>query len=320
MPKPHISAIICTHNREAYLGAAIDSLLSQVFAGQFEVIVVDNASTDRTRDLVTDRLSDQRLRYVHEPTIGLSIARNTGANAAASSILAYLDDDAVASPHWLHTLYHAYQTNERLAIAGGKVTLLWNGACSPVWLSPGLAANLGAYDLGDAVVYVEQPNLTPRGLNYSVRRCFLEQVGGFDLRLGRVGNNLLSNEELRLTELALNAGWQVAYLPEAIVAHHVAPERLHRAWFLQRGWWQGISEYHREQITGNVGWQQLGHAGERCLRGLYRSLVSFRDPAQRFDHFAYAYGQIGYLTAALQGMYSTFPTSSPLSSLRIHPK
>lgn len=302
MPNPQISAIICTHNRDAYLGAAIDSLLAQSFTREFEVIVVDNASTDRTREVVESR-SHPCLRYIHEPITGLSVARNTGAKFAQSHILAYLDDDAVASPAWLQVLWDAYEQNEKLAIAGGKVTLLWaSGITSPIWLSHGLAGNLGAYDLGDKVVWIDRPGLTPRGLNYSVRRTFLEQVGGFDLQLGRVGKSLLSNEELRMTELALEQGWQVAYLPEALVAHHVAPERLSRAWFLSRGWWQGISECYREQLAGRAGLAQLSRGSERLLRGLYRSLKHLADPAQSFDNFTYAYGQIGYLKAAIQGM------------------
>jgi glycosyltransferase involved in cell wall biosynthesis len=303
---PQISAIICTHNRSSYLGAAIDSLLKQEFAGDFEVIVVDNASTDDTKQVVAARLNHSRLRYVYEPVTGLSVARNTGAKQAQAAILAYLDDDAVASPQWLSALYTAYQANEKLAIAGGRVTLIWaNGLQAPRWLSANLSGNLGAYDLGKNSVLIDRPGLTPRGLNYSIRRSFLEQVGGFDLNLGRVGKSLLSNEELHMTELALEHGWQVAYLPDAHVGHNVAPERLNRAWFLSRGWWQGISECYREQLSGRAGLGQLTRGSERLLRGLYRSIKYLNDPAASFDNFAYAYGQIGYLKAAVEGMLKT---------------
>ncbi len=303
LPHPQIAAIICTHNRASYLGAAIDSLLEQEFAGEFEVIVVDNASTDDTKQVVADRSGDPRLRYVYEPITGLSVARNAGAKHTQAPILAYLDDDAVASPQWLSVLYAAYVANEKLAIAGGRVTLLWPEGCQPPrWLSTGLASNLGAYDLGRSPVLIDRPGLTPRGLNYSIRRSFLEQVGGFDVNLGRVGKSLLSNEELHMTELALERGWQVAYLPDAHVAHHVAPERLNQVWFLNRGWWQGISECYREQLAGRAGLGQLTRGSERLLRGLYRSLKYLNDPAARFDNLAYAYGQIGYLKAAVAGM------------------
>lgn len=305
MPNPQISAIICTHNRAQYLGAAIDSLLNQDFAEEYEVIVVDNASSDRTREVIEARLSHSRLRYIHESVLGLSVARNTGAKQALSPILAYLDDDAVASSQWLQVLHDAYQSSEKLAIAGGKVTLLWaDGMEAPPWLSAGLAGNLGAYDLGEAIVYIDRPGLTPRGLNYSIRQSFLKQIGGFDVNLGRVGKNLLSNEELVMTEKALELGWQVAYLPTATVAHNVAPERIRRGWFLNRGWWQGISECYREQLAGHAGVEQLPRGGEKFLRGMYRSLIHWHDPAQSFDDFAYAYGQVGYLKAAIQGIFS----------------
>ncbi|NEO36077.1 MAG: glycosyltransferase family 2 protein [Moorea sp. SIOASIH] len=309
MSEPLISAIICTHNREEYLGAAIDSLLQQDFA-DYEVIVVDNASSDRTSNIVDQRLDNSRLNYVYEPVLGLSVARNTGAATAGAAILAYLDDDAVASPRWLKTIYEAYQSNEKLAIAGGKVTLLWpDGITSPSWLSPDLAGNLGAYDLGDSLIEIQNPGLTPRGLNYSIRRTFLEKIGGFDVNLGRVGKNLLSNEELHMTELALQDGWQVAYLPDALVAHNVAPERINKRWFLNRGWWQGISECYREQLVGRAGTAQLLRGGERMMRGIYKSLKHFRNPALRFDNFVYAYGQIGYLSAVIKGMLQSSKSS-----------
>lgn len=315
MSDPQISAIICTHNRDRYLGAAIDSLLQQDFE-DYEVVVVDNASSDRTREVVEARLSHPKLKYVYEPVTGLSVARNTGANTAQSPILAYLDDDAVASSQWLRVLDQAYQQQEKLAVAGGKVTLIWpEGLEPPPWLSPGLAGNLGAYDLGNEVLSITNPGLTPRGLNYSIRRTFLDQIGGFDPNLGRVGKRLLSNEELHMTELALKGGWQVAYLPSALVAHNVAAERVQPRWFLERGWWQGISECYREQLAGQAGLAQLGRGGERIVRGLYKSIKYFSDPAQRFDNFVYAYGQIGYLGAAIGGMLTPSPTKSQDSSL-----
>lgn len=305
-----ISAIICTHNRDNYLGAAIDSLLAQDFPGSFEVIVVDNASKDNTREVVEARLPNPKLEYVYEPITGLSVARNTGAKTASAEILAYLDDDAVASSQWLRVLYEAYQSNNKLAIAGGKVTLIWPEDINPPkWLSVELSGNLGYYDLGNSVVYIDQPGLTPRGLNYSIRRTFLEQIGGFDINLGRVGKKLLSNEELYTTELALKQGWLVAYLPEALVAHNVAPERVKPSWFIERGWWQGVSECYREQLAGKAGLSQLSRGGERIIRGIYKSLKNITDPAKGFDNFVYAYGQIGYLGAVIQSMI--FHTPSP---------
>lgn len=300
MSNPKIAAIICTHNRDRYLGDAIQSLLAQEGV-TYEVLIVDNGSTDGTKEVVEPFLSNPHLRYVYEPILGLSVARNRGAQETTAPILAYLDDDAVASPHWLKVLVDSYEENEKLAIAGGKVTLIWpDNITPPAWISEGLAGGLGSYDLGDKEVSITNPQLTPRGLNYSLRRSFLEKIGGFDANLGRVGKKLLSNEELFMTELALNQGWEVAYLPDALVAHNVAPERLQRSWFLRRSWWQGVSECYREEIAGRTGINQLGRGGERLIRGLYKSVKYIGQPAQSFDNLVYAYGQIGYLKEALQ--------------------
>lgn len=300
MSNIQIAAIICTHNREQYLGAAMDSLLNQDFE-EYEVIVVDNASSDGTSEVVKSRLPHPKLRYIYEEKLGLSVARNTGANATEAKIIAYLDDDAEASSQWLSVLFNAYKNHEKLAIAGGKVNLILppNVEKFPIWLTDSLAQALGLYDLGDEIVYITEPGLTPRGLNYSIRRSFLEKIGGFDLNLGRVGKKLLSNEELFMTELALKNGWQVAYIPDAIVGHNVQPERLTKNWFLQRSWWQGVSECYREEIAGRSGWQQIPKGGEKCLRGLYKFSKNIFKPAERFDNLAYAYGQIGYISSAL---------------------
>ena len=300
MQAPLISAIICTHNREQYLGAAIDSLTAQTLE-HYEIIVVDNASTDGTAAIAKARLTTGKVRYLYEPTLGLSVARNTGAAAAQGQIIAYLDDDAEASAGWLAALLKVFEENPKVAIAGGKVTLIWPpDVYPPRWLSDDLSSGLGAYDLGDELVYIQQPALTPRGLNYAVRKQFLQDVGGFDTHLGRVGKNLLSNEEQQLTRLALDRGWQVAYVPAALAAHNVAPARTKPGWFLSRSWWQGISESYREQASGSTGLWQLRSGGERLIRGLYKALKYIHRPDQRFENLAYAYGQVAYLGSVVQ--------------------
>ncbi len=309
-----ISAVICTHNRQDYLARAIDSLLAQNFSGDanpenshsgdfsYEVILVNNASSDRTAEIAQTYLEHPQFCYIYEPVLGLSTARNTGAAAAQGEIIAYLDDDAVASPGWLRVLYQAFAGDQSLAIAGGKVTLLLPDQQSlPWWVSADLAGNLGAYDLGEAELDIHQPGLTPRGLNYAMRREFWQTMGGFAVNLGRKGKNLLSNEEVYATELALKQGWRVKYLPQAVVAHQVVPARLNPQWFLNRAWWQGISEYERQKISNGDRRLELRATAERFLRGGYKALKYLPQPALCFENLVYAYGQIGYLTAVVAG-------------------
>lgn len=284
------------------MGAAIDSVLAQDFP-EFELILVDNRSTDRTKAIAEERLGDPRLKYVYESQLGLSAARNRGLKEAKGNVLAYLDDDAEASPGWLQAIYEAYKSNEKLGIAGGRTHLIWpSGMSRPHWLSRDASGVLGLYDFGDEPLSITSPNRGPIGANYSIRREVLEAIGGFNVNLGRVGKNLVSNEELVMTEKALKLGWLVMYLPDAVAGHNVIPERVTRNWFLKRSWGQGISESYRDQMANRSGLFQLGSAGERLVRGLYKSLKFFNSPELRFENLLYAYGQIAYLQTSLKGM------------------
>ncbi|MEE8471432.1 MAG: glycosyltransferase family A protein [Dehalococcoidia bacterium] len=94
-----VSAIICTHNRSDYLRQAIQSLADQTLpTEQYEVIVVDNGSTDNTRAVVEGFDHIANLRYVYEPILGLSQARNTGWQNARGEYIAFMDDDAIGYP------------------------------------------------------------------------------------------------------------------------------------------------------------------------------------------------------------------------------
>ncbi len=296
-----ISVVICTYNRAEYLGAAIESLLVQEF-DDFEAVVVDNASTDNTKQVVEPYLGDRRIRYVYESRQGLSHARNCGFEVTRSPVIAYMDDDAIASKTWLKELWAVYERDSKIGVAGGRVDLLWpRGYSHPRWLSQNLAGHLGAYNLGADVTFITNPGMTPRGVNYSMRREVWEALDGFDATLGRTGKNLLSNEELYMTQRVLEGGWKVVYVPSAIVDHQVAPERVRKRWFMSRGWWQGVSEYHREELCGDMPSGRMWRGTEGLLRGLAKCVKYINNLPMCFDNLVYAYSQLGYITALVKG-------------------
>lgn len=93
------SVVIPTRNRESLVQRAIRSVLAQTFEG-FELIVVDDGSTDATQSAVT-AFDDPRARYLHQPPSGAAAARNRGARAARGGILTFLDSDDTVEPLWL---------------------------------------------------------------------------------------------------------------------------------------------------------------------------------------------------------------------------
>ena len=95
--KVEISVVICTHNRAGYLTKALQSLSAQSLnPDSYEVIVVDNGSTDNTREVYENIIGKTNWIYVHDPVVGLSHARNTGWGDAKGKFIAFMDDDAIA--------------------------------------------------------------------------------------------------------------------------------------------------------------------------------------------------------------------------------
>jgi glycosyltransferase involved in cell wall biosynthesis len=92
-----ITVIICTRNRAKLLRDAMASVVEQgIPKSDYEIVVVDNASTDETPDVVAEFRGSAHIRYVHEEKLGLCIARNTGWRAASGRYVAFFDDDAIA--------------------------------------------------------------------------------------------------------------------------------------------------------------------------------------------------------------------------------
>jgi glycosyltransferase involved in cell wall biosynthesis len=238
-----ISAIICTHNRLRYLDDSVGSLARQTLtAERFEIILVDNRSTDGTAAWAEKAARViPNFRYVLEPSLGLNHARNAGWKAANGEIAAFLDDDAVAADNWLEILLGKFrERGERLAAIGGKVDPLWE-APPPPWLTPELWSFLSVLDWADHDIELH-PQQFFVGANMAIRTDALKRVGGFHTDLDRKGGNLLSNGEVHLKKTLEALGYYTIYTPDAKVAHSVPAKRMTKSWFRRRHYWQGVSD------------------------------------------------------------------------------
>lgn len=238
-----ISAVICTVSRANYLRKSINSLIGQTLsAAHYEILIVDNGSTDSTSEVVIGEYDDvQNLRYVYEPILGLSQARNTGWRQAVGEYVAYLDDDAIAYPQWLEKILHVFETiKPKPACVGGRIEPLWETA-RPPWLSDKIARCLGVLDLSDSPMTLDDSHWLFGG-NSAYPRQLLEGVGGFQTNLGRKGNKLLSNEEILLHQQLKQSGYRYYYHPEVAIRHHVPSFRLTKSWVIRRWYWQGVSD------------------------------------------------------------------------------
>ena len=153
------SVNICTYNRCRMLREALESVLSQRVhdGGRYEVIVVDNNSTDETRQVVESFIArgHANLRYVFEGRQGLSYARNAAVSAARSPILAFTDDDVRVKPDWVATIKRTLDDHPEVDCVGGKVLPRWTFA-PPSWLTREHWAPLALVDYGDQPFYVKR--------------------------------------------------------------------------------------------------------------------------------------------------------------------
>jgi glycosyltransferase involved in cell wall biosynthesis len=298
-----ITAIVCTRNRADMLARAIDSLAAQSLpAEQYEILIVDNGSTDNTSELVRKRaVRHGNLRYISELEAGLSRARNAGLEQAHSALAAFMDDDATASPDWLEGICRVFANRRpQPGLVCGPVKAEWGGA-RPSWLKDywlpfysivSWSAHARCLAADEWVV----------GTNFAVPTTLAIDCGGFDTSLGRRGTVLLGDEELALTDNIRGAGYEIYYDPEISVDHYIPADRLSRTWFYRRVFWGAVSASTRQRqmlTSKRERYQRAAKAARGALRYAW-SLRQFRESdterVLRYHQVAEKLGEMrGYL-------------------------
>ncbi|HLF71133.1 MAG TPA: glycosyltransferase, partial [Dehalococcoidia bacterium] len=203
------------------LDGALTSLQHQSLpADQYEILVIDNASTDDTAEVVKRHQAwSSRIRYFYEPKLGISNARNRAIAEAEAPIIAYTDDDACADAGWLEAVLAAFtRTAQRPLAVGGRIALGWGSLKRPRWLPDTGLLTLGSLDHGDASIPCRYA-YDLFGSNLAFERAYLAASGGFNCRLGRTGANLISGEETEMLARLHADGGLLLYEPAAQVTH-----------------------------------------------------------------------------------------------------
>lgn len=293
--KREISVVVCTRSRAPLLAATLASLGRQTLAAdRYEVLVVDNGSSDDTPEVVRRAAGcGANLRGLSEPRTGLSRARNTGVAAAAGAVVAFVDDDALVSEEWLARIAASFAASTTGAVTG-RVEPLWE-APRPPWLSDALLPYLSIVDWG-AVAGALAPGRWLCGTNMAFRREDLLAVGGFAEDLGRRGEKLLSMEEVDVQSRLSARGVVLRYEPAMVVSHRVGAERLTPPWLERRAFWQGVSNAIFERHAGVLRlrpWLHLAAFGGVLLAAPWR--LRGRGGVERVERRCKALLRLGYV-------------------------
>lgn len=222
--RPYISVVICTYNRPDRLQSCLQRVRQQRYPA-FEVVVVDNCpKTPAIREHIAG-LSDPRFRYVAEPRVGLSRARNTGASVAVGDVVAFLDDDEEPDPFWLAAVARGFARGSDVGCVTGPILPACLDTEAQVLLED-LGGHVKDRGFQPAIFSRHGPQspLYPRppfgaGGNMAFRRETLARIGRFDTALG-AGTPAMGAEDTLALTLVMLAGEKIAYEPAAFVRHH----------------------------------------------------------------------------------------------------
>lgn len=264
-----ITVLVCTYNRAADLRDLLETALVQETDGTFtyEVLVVDNNSSDDTREVVKDFINrgHSNLRYLFEGRQGKSNALISGLKAARGRLYVITDDDFILPSDWLRNIVQAFHVHPDVSCVGGKVLPLWQSE-PPAWLTPRHWSAVAVTDYGDAEFYAQASNQICL-LACAFRLADVQAVGGYNRELGVTKGKIGGTEDLDVLKRLWQSGRKGLYIPTISFLHKVTPERMTKA-------------YHRR-------W----HDGHGRFYALMRDEEFERSSARLFDVPVHLYGQ-----------------------------
>jgi GT2 family glycosyltransferase len=257
-----LSVVVCTRNRVESLRRAFDALAAVTTTHAWELIVVDNGSTDDTASFLESingrSFGCLRVLTTYETKRGLGAGRNTGWRAAAADLVAFTDDDCYVSKDYADMIMEVFAESSEIGFLGGRILL---------------------YDETDYRVTIlesdEKIYFSPRsfvapgavtGANMAFRRSVLEQIGGFDERLG-AGTRFPSCEDSDAVAAALWDGVAGVYDPRPVVYHHHGRKTVEEADALMRNYDAGRGAYYAKYMMNRASRWEFGKAWVKRAAG-----------------------------------------------------
>ncbi|NJN81476.1 MAG: glycosyltransferase family 2 protein [Caldilineaceae bacterium] len=256
-----VSVVVLTRNRAPSLARTLAAVRAQSYL-DFEIVVVDNGSTDQTADVAR---AYRARRIEVDPRFGIGHCRGVGVNAAQGELIAFCDDDCVPSRDWLAALVARMTEDARIALVGGKVINIGFTGYRRFKGRTKLARNGGLN-----YAHSDEETEFYGNMNVAMRRQTILEIGGYDPFLTVL-------EEIDLATRVRRSGYRVEYEPLAVLEHHNAG-----VFFKSRRFFYGVQlmrlyfyvKHHRPESSG--GWLEFARYEMGLLvRDLIRVARSF---------------------------------------------
>ena len=273
---PTVTVAIPTYNRARWLRETLASLAAHTYSGgSFEVLVIDNRSTDTTAEIAQSFLPGRPTwRYLLETAQGANHARNRAVQEATGEILVLLDDDVLLQPGWLDALVEPWRrpssAEHPIAAVGGEVIPIYPEGC-PKWLERWATPLRLRPDPGPLT-----PRQMPMSANLAFHRSVFAEFGLFRTDLGRKGKNVFSGDESELLKRYHRAGREVWFAPSAVAQHQFPLTRLNLRYTCRHSFDSARSRVLEAVTTGSSLTERVGYCLSRFLanflKGLFLSL------------------------------------------------
>lgn len=241
-----ISVIIATHNRDSMLNETLQHMQRLNRSGiNVEFVVVDNNSSDNTKEVATGFSDRLPIRYLFESKPGQNCARNLAlAEARLGKIVAFTDDDIKPNENWLEMILSVSRRWSNYNIFGGKIYPIWPDTNLPKWTKTRFIQQFGfaAHEYADSeCIYAR--NQYPSSANFWIRRHVLGNGRRFDESVAwHPGNRIMATETVFLRRFS-EEGHGMVYTPRAVVGHKITPEQLSLEYLIKRAysWGRGVA-------------------------------------------------------------------------------
>lgn len=239
-----LDVVVPTYNRSDLLQRTLQSLIDAPVPPGLDVtvLVIDNNSKDNTGEVVRAfaAQTSRSIVYVKETKQGLSHARNGGITAGTGELIGFIDDDEEIEREWYTVIAREFADPETRFIGG---PYLANCATEmPSWLPPGYNGVIGVIPPKPRSVMAPPFPGNLQGGNAVFRREVFDKVGMYDVRLGRSGKGLLSEEDAELYGRLIAGNIRGFHVPDLAIFHYIPPSRLTRSYYRRWCFWRGVSQ------------------------------------------------------------------------------